>query len=97
MPNARITRPPSTDTSAVPLIYQPSPIENFGERARRLFNKRDVAAASNDNIIMAVAAIPATRYQPPRTEACIYATIYIKLKTTLEFIFVSGWGEFILQ
>ena len=97
MPNARITRPQSTDTSAVPLIYQPSPIENFGERARRLFNKRDVAAASNDNIIMAVAAIPATIYLPPRPDACIDATINIKLKTTLEVIFVSGWGEFILQ
>ena len=63
----------------------------------RLFNERNAAAASNDNIAVAVSARPATRELPPQPDACIDATLDIKLKTTLEFIFVSGWGEFIIQ
>ena len=52
---------------------------------------------SNNNTGMDVAARPAMRELPPQPDAYIDATIYIKLKTTLEVIFVSGWGEFILQ
>ena len=62
----------------------------FGERARRLFNKRDAADASIDNTIMAVYEIPAVRETPPQPDAFIDAALYIKLKTTLEVIFVSG-------
>ena len=46
---------------------------------------------------MDVAARPTTRELPPQPDACIYAALYIKLKTTLEVIFASGLGEFILQ
>ena len=97
MSTARVTRPQATATSAVPPHAQTARIETFGERTRRLFNERDVASASNKNTAMAVAAIPATRELPPQPDACINAALYTKLKTTLEVIFVSVWGEFILQ
>ena len=88
MPNARVTRPQATVTLAVPLNAQPAPSENFGERSRRLFNKRASSVASNNNTAMAVATRPAMRELPPQPDAYIDATIYIKLKTTLEIIFV---------
>ena len=97
MPTAHVTCPQATSTSAVPPNAQPAPSETFGERARRLFNERAAAAELNDNTAMAVATRPATRELPPQPDACIDATIYIKLETTLEVIFISGWGEFILQ
>ena len=97
MPTARVTHPQATATSAVPTHAQPAPIETFVERARRLFNERDTIAASIDNTTMAVAVRPAVRESPPQPNAFIDAALYIKLKTTLEVIFVSGWGEFILQ
>ena len=84
MPTARVTRPQATATPAVPPHDQPYPIETSGERERRLFNKRDTAAASNDNTAMAVAARPATRELPPQPNAFIDAALYINLKTTLE-------------
>ena len=93
----KVTRRLATATSAVPPNAQTDPIENFGEQASQLFNERDSAAASNYNTSMSDAARPATREQPPRPYACIDAALHIKLKTTLEFIFVLGWGEFILQ
>ena len=46
---------------------------------------------------MAIAARPVTRELPPQPDAFIDAALYIKLKTTLEAIFVSGWREFMLQ
>ena len=46
---------------------------------------------------MSVAARPATRELPPQPDAFMDADLYIKLNTTLEVIFVSDWGEFILQ
>ena len=95
MPTARVTRPQATDTSAVPPHDQPAPTETFWERARRLFNERDAAAASIDNTAMAVAVRPDVREPPPQPNAFIDAALYIKLKTTLEVIFVLGWGEFI--
>ena len=52
---------------------------------------------SNNNTGMDVAARPAMRELPPQPDAYIDATIYIKLKTTLEVIFVLDWEEFILQ
>ena len=93
----RVTRPQDTATSAVPPDAQPAPIETFGEWARRLFNKRDAAAALNDNTTMAIAARLATREIPPQPNAFIYAALYIKMNTTLEVICVSGWKEFMLQ
>ena len=97
MPTARVTRPQATATSAVPPHAQPAPIETFGERARRLFNKRDATSASNENTAMVVAVRPAIRELPPQPDSFINAVIYIKLKTTQEVIFVLGWGEFIQQ
>ena len=97
MPTARVTRPQATDTSSVPPIAPPDASETFGERIQRLFDKRASTAALHDNTTMAVATRLATREQPPQPDTCIDATLYIKLKTTLEFIFVSGWWEFILQ
>ena len=52
---------------------------------------------SNDNTAMDVATKPAVREEPPQPEAFIDAAIYIKLKMTLECIFVSVWGEFMPQ
>ena len=46
---------------------------------------------------MAVATRSSTRELPPQPDAFIDAALYIKLKTNLEVIFVSGWGEFIQQ
>ena len=97
MPTARVTRPQDTATSAVSPHAQPALIENFVERARRLFNERDAAAVSIDNTAIAVSARPATRELPTQPDSFIDAAVYIKLKTTLEVIFVSGWGDFILQ
>ena len=39
----------------------------------------------------------AVRELLPQPDTCIDSALYIKLKTTLEVIFVLGWGEFILQ
>ena len=64
MPTALVTRPQDTATSAVPPHAQPASIETFGERARRLFNETDAAAASNDNTAMAIASRYATRDLP---------------------------------
>ena len=96
MPTACVTRPQATATSAVPPNAQPALIENFEEQTWPLFNKRDSDTASNDNTTMEVAARPAPRELPPQPDACIDATLYIKLKTTLEVIFVSDSGEFLL-
>ena len=97
MPTTRVTRPQATATSAVPPHDQPATIETFGERDWRLFNKRDAVSASIDNTTMAVAVIPDVREPPPQPDTFIGEVLYIKLKTTLEVIFVSVWGEFILQ
>ena len=97
MPTARVTLPQVTDTSYVPPISPLAASETFGERTRRLFDERDAAAASNDNTKMAVATRPATGDHPPHPDTRIDAALYIKIKTTLEVIFVLGWEEFILQ
>ena len=97
MPTARVTRPQATVTLDVLPIAPPAASETFGERTRRLFDERAAAAASRDNTKMDVATRPATREQPPRPDTCIDTVLYLKLKTTLEVIFVSGWGEFITQ
>ena len=90
MPTARITCPQVTATTAVPPHAQPAPSETFGERSRRLFNERDAVDASIENTTMAVSKRPAAREQLPQPDASIDAALYIKLKTTLEVIFVSG-------
>ena len=92
MPTARVTCHQATATPAVSLIAPPAATENYGQRARRLLNERAAAAASRDNTPMEVTAEPAQREQPPRPETNIDAPLYFKLKTTLEVIFVSGWG-----
>ena len=97
MPTARVTHHQATYTSSVPLIAPPSASETFGQRTRRLFDERAAAAASLRDTPMDVAAEPAPREEPPRPDTNTDAALYYKLKTTLEVIFVSGWGEFITQ
>ena len=97
IPTARVTLPQATATSAVPPHAQPAPIETFRERAWRLFNERDAAAMSNDNTTISVSVRTSVRELPTQPNAFIYTAIYIKLKTILEDIFISGWGEFILK
>ena len=63
MPTALVTRPQATDTSSVPPIAPPAASETFGERTRRLFDKRADAAMSRDNTAIEVATRPATREQ----------------------------------
>ena len=46
---------------------------------------------------MDVAAEPEQREHPPRPDTNIDAPLYFKLKTTLEVIFFSGWGESITE
>ena len=83
MPTARITPPQDTATSAVPPHAQLSPIETLRNRARRLSNEKDAAAASNNNTAMAVAVRPAIRELPPQPDAFIDTALYIKLKIIL--------------
>ena len=97
MPTARITRHQATATPAVSLVAPPAASENYGERVWRLLNETAAATASRDNTLMDVAAEPEQREQPPRLDTNIDAALYYKLKTTLEVIFVSSWGEFITQ
>ena len=97
MPMARVIRPKATDTSYLPPNSQHSPSEKFRERTQRIFNKRAAAAVLRDIISIAFVTRPGTREHPPQPDACIDATIYIKLNTTLQVIFVLGWGYFILQ
>ena len=92
MPIARVTRPQTTSPLAASHPAQPPPSETFGERDRRLFNKRDAAAASTDDTNMAVVVRPAEREPTPQPDTFIDASLYIKLKTTLEVIFVLGMG-----
>ena len=92
MPTARITLPQATSLPDVPPNAPPAASEHFVEWNRRLLNERAAAAALQYNTTMDVAARPATREHPLQPNTCIDATLYIKLKTTLEVIFVSGWG-----
>ena len=97
MPTARVSRPQATDTSSVSPIAQPAASENVGQRSRRLFDKRAASTDSNDTTTMEVFTRPSTREQPPRPNTYIDAFLYLTLKTTLEVIFVLGWGEFITK
>ena len=78
-------------------IAPPAASETFGERTWRLFDKRASAVVSRDNTTMEVTTRPAKREQPPWPDTCIDTVMDFKLKTTIEVIFVSGWGEFITQ
>ena len=97
MPTSRVTRPQATTTPAVSLIAPPIASETFGQRTRRIFDERAAATALCCDTLMDVAAEPAPREQPPRPDTNTDAALYYKLKTALEVIFVSGWGEFITQ
>ena len=97
MPTTCVTRPQATATLAVSLIAPPAATENYGQRAQRLLNERAVATASLRDTHMEVSAEPAQREQPRIPDTNIDAALYFKVKTTLEVIFVSGWGEFITQ
>ena len=52
---------------------------------------------SNDNTTISVSVRTSVRELPTQPNAFIYTALYIKLKTILEDIFISGWGEFILK
>ena len=97
MPTARVTCPQVTGNSSVLLIAPPNVSDNFGQRAQCLLDEKAAAAASLCDTPMDVAAEPAPREQPPRPDTSTAAVLYHKLKTPLEVIFVSGWGEFITQ
>ena len=90
MPTARVTLPWATDTLSVPLFAPPNDSENFGQQAQRLLDKRAAAAMLLYNTPMDVAAEPEPREQLHMPDNGIDAVLYYKLKTTLEFIFVSG-------
>ena len=93
MPTASITYPQATVNPDAPPTPQPAASETFGERARRLFDERAAAADSRDTSTIEVSTRPSTREQHPRPETYIDAVLYLTLKTTLEVIFVSGWGN----
>ena len=97
MPIARVTRPQAAATSDAPTPAQSATSETFGERAWRLFNKRDAADVSTGDTTMAVVVRPAEREPPPQHDTFIDTALYIKLKTTLKVIFVSGWEELMQQ
>ena len=90
MPTACVTRPQATVTPDVPPIAQPTASENFGERNWHLFEERAAADYSRDTTAMEVATRPATREQPTRPDTFIDAVLHLKLKTTLEVIFVRA-------
>ena len=58
MPTTRVTRHQAPATSAVSLPAPPAANENYGQRARRLFNERATAAALLSDTPMDVAAEP---------------------------------------
>ena len=97
MPCARVKRPLAASTSADPPPAHPAPSENYGERTRRILNKRAAAAASTNGTTMAVVGRPADTEPPPHPDTFLDAAFYIKLKATLKVILVSGWGVFMQQ
>ena len=98
MPRACVTRPLAEATSATPPSAHPDTSENFGERTRSLLNKRAAASASTNYNRMVVAKNrPAEAELPPQANTFVDAAIYIKLKATLEVIFVLGRGVFLQQ
>ena len=63
--------------------------ENFLERTRRLINERAAIAVSTDeNRMDVVEERPSEAEQPPHTDNFLDEVFYIKLKATLEVIFV---------
>ena len=96
MPRARATCPLTASTLATPPYAYPDPSENFGERSRRLINERAAIAVSTDeNRMDVVEERPSEAEQPPHKDNFLDEVFYIKLKATLEVIFVTGWGVFI--
>ena len=92
MPCARVTRPLAASTLADPPPAQPALSETFGERTQRLLNERSATTASTDDTTMAVVKRPAETEPPPYTDTFVDTAFYIKLKATLEVIFVLVWG-----
>ena len=97
MPCARVTTPLAVSNSAASTPAHPTCSKNYGERTWRLLNERDAAAASTNNTNMSVVDRPADTDPPPQPDTFVDADFYIKLKETLEVIFVSGWVEFMQQ
>ena len=95
MPSARVNRPLAAAPAAAP---PPDFPENFGEQPRRLLDERSAAAASTDDTRMDVFENRTSEAEtPPQPDTFVDAAFYIKLKATLEVIFVSKWGVFIQQ
>ena len=76
----------------------PACTKNFGKRTHRLLNERATAAASTDDTCKVIVENrPSKAEPPPHPYNFVVAAFYIKLKATIEIIFVSGWGVFIQQ
>ena len=72
--------------------------ENFGEQTRRLLNERAAAAVQTNNTNMFVVGYRTAEAEPPlQLDHFVGAALYIKLKATLEVVFVLGWGFLIQQ
>ena len=75
---------------------RPDHLKNFGEWSWRLLNERAVSATSTDNTRMVIVKdIPAEAEPPPHPDSLEDKAFYIKLRATLEVIFVSVWDVFI--
>ena len=92
MNSARVNRPLAADpVAATPPARLASP-KNFGERTWRLLNERSAAAASTkDTRIVVVKERQAEAEPPPQPDTFVDTEFYIKLKATVNVIFVFGW------
>ena len=97
LPCVRVNRPLSSSTSTAPPPYQPVSSKNYEERTRRLLNERAAADASTNDTTMAVVKRPDETEPPPHPDTFVDSAFYIKLKATLEVVFVSVWGVFMQQ
>ena len=92
MPRSHITRPLAASPAAAPPDHPDCP-ESFGEQTRRLLNERAAVAMSTDDTRMVIVKnIPAEAEPPPQPDTFVDAEFCIKLKATLEIIFVLVWG-----
>ena len=82
---------------SLPLLLLNPPPQKPLESGPIAFSTIDAVATSIYNTKVDIIMIPVERETPPQPETFIYAALYIKLKTTLEVMFISGWGEFMQQ
>ena len=97
MSSACVTPPLAASPADAPPPDLPDRPENFGDRARRLLYERAAADASTNDTTMAVVKRPDETDPPPHPDTFVDSAFYIKLKATLEVVFVSVWGVFMQQ